>query len=119
MLSGTIDVSGQIHIPVDLIATHGEKQTLDALLDTGFTGSLGISRALARSLGWQLHGYVEAALASGLASLAVFIGEVIFDGQHRVVRAVEISSDDVIIGLMLLQDKRLLADFRTRVVLVE
>jgi hypothetical protein len=49
----------------------------------------------------------------------VFIGEVIFDGQHRVVRAVEISSDDVIIGLMLLQDKRLLADFRTRVVLVE
>ena len=49
MLSGTIDVSGQIHIPVDLIATHGEKQTLDALLDTGFTGSLGISRR------WRAH----------------------------------------------------------------
>ena len=72
MLSGTIDVSGQIHVPIDLIATHGEGRTLDALLDTGFTGSLGISRVLAHSLGWQLHGYVEAALASGLASLAVF-----------------------------------------------
>jgi predicted aspartyl protease len=119
MLSGSIDVSGQIHVPIDPIATHGERRTLDALLDTGFTVSLGIRGALARSLGWQLHGYVEAALASGLASLAVCIGEVIFDGQHRVVRSVEISSDDVIIGLMLLQDKCLLADFRTRVVLVE
>jgi hypothetical protein len=42
MLSGTIDVSGQIHVPIALIATHGERRTLDALLDTGFTGSLGI-----------------------------------------------------------------------------
>jgi predicted aspartyl protease len=119
MLSGTIDRSGQIYIPIDLITAYGDRRTLDALLDTGFTGSLAISRALAHALGWQLHGYVEAALASGSASLAVFIGEAIFDGQQRVARAVEISSDDVIIGLMLLQDKRLLADFRTRVVLVE
>ena len=119
MLSGTIDAVGQIHIPIELIAAHGERRALDALLDTGFTGSLGMRSALAQTLGWQLHGYVEAGLASGLASLAVFIGEVIFDGQHQVVRAVEITSDDVIIGLALLRDKRLLADFRTRVVHLE
>jgi predicted aspartyl protease len=119
MLSGTIDTVGQIHIPIELIATHGARRTLDALLDTGFTGSVGISGTLARMLGWQLHGYVEAVLASGSVSLAVFIGEVVFDGQHQMVRAVEITSDEVIIGLALLRDKRLLADFRTRVVGIE
>jgi len=119
MLAGTIDAVGQIHIPIELTDTHGVRRTLDALLDTGFTGSLGISGALARMLGWQLHGYVEAALASGAVSLAAFIGEVVFDGQRQVVRAVEITSDEVIIGLALLRDKRLLADFRTRVVSIE
>jgi predicted aspartyl protease len=119
MLSGIIDAVGQLYIPIELIATHGARRTLDALLDTGFTGSLGISGVLARMLRWQLHGYVEATLASGSISLAVFIGEVIFDGQHQVVRAVEITSDEVIIGLALLRDKRLLADFQTRVVSIE
>jgi predicted aspartyl protease len=119
MLSGTIDVVGQIHIPIDLMTIRGERRTRDAVLDTGFTGSLGISSALAHALEWQLHGYVEAALASGSVSLAVFIGEVIFDGQRQIVRAVEITSDELLLGLALLQNKRLLADFRTRVVLLE
>lgn len=119
MLSGTIDAVGQIHIPIELINRRGERRTRDALLDTGFTGSLGISSALARALEWQLHGYVEAALASGSVSLTVFIGEVSFDGQRQVVRAVEITSDEILIGLALLQNKRLLADFRTRAVVIE
>ena len=70
-------------------------------------------------LGWQLHGYVEAALASGTESLPVYIGQVVFDGQYQVVRAIVITSDEVIIGLSLRRDKRLLADFRTGDVIIE
>jgi hypothetical protein len=49
----------------------------------------------------------------------VLIGQVIFDGRRQVVRAIVITSDEVIIGLSLLRDKRLLADFRTGDVTIE
>jgi hypothetical protein len=49
----------------------------------------------------------------------LFIGEVVFDGRRQLVRAVTITSDDVIVGLSLLRGKRLLADFRTGVVTIE
>jgi predicted aspartyl protease len=113
MLQGTIDTVGQVYIPIELIMADGGRSMFAALLDTGFTGSIGIREELLPALGWQQHGYVEADLASGTESLPVFIGQVIFDGRHRVVRAIVITSDDVILGLALLRDKRLLADFRT------
>ena len=119
MLQGTIDAVGKIHVPIEFITANGGRSTFAALVDTGFTGSIGIRGALLPALGWQRHGYVEAALASGTESLPVRIGEVIFDGQRQVVRTIVITSDDVIIGLSLLRDKRLLADFRTGDVTIE
>ena len=119
MLQGTIDPLGQIRVPIELIAADGAGSTLEALLDTGFTGSLGIREELVRMLGWQPHGYVEASLASGSAALSLFLGEVVFDGRRQRIRAVTITSDDVIVGLSLLREKRLLADFRAGVVTIE
>lgn len=119
MLRGTIDAAGQIRVPIELIAADGRRSTLEAVLDTGFTGSIGIRGELVPALGWQPHGYVEAALASGSESLRVFVGEVIFDGRLQVVRAVEITSDDIVVGLSLLREKRLLVDFRTGEVTIE
>jgi predicted aspartyl protease len=119
MLQGTIDAVGQIHVPIELIMADGGRSTFAALVDTGFTGSIGIRGALLPTLGWQRHGYVEAALASGTESLPVLIGQVIFDGRHQAVRAIVITSDEVIIGLSLLRDKRLFADFRTGDVTIE
>ena len=119
MLQGSIDAVGQIYVPIELITADGGRSTFAALLDTGFTGSIGLRGALPPTLGWQLHGYVEAALASGTESLQVYIGHVVFDGQYQVVRAIVITSDEVIIGLSLLRHKRLLADFRTGDVTIE
>jgi predicted aspartyl protease len=119
MLQGTIDTVGQIHVSIELITAHGERLTFAALLDTGFTGSIGVRGALLPALGWQQHGYVEADLASGTETLPVLIGQVVFDGRHQVVRAIVITSDDVIIGLALLRDKRLLVDFRSGDVTIE
>ena len=73
MLRGAIDTLGQIRVPIELIAAEGARSTLEALLDTGFTGSIGISGELAPTLGWQPHGYVEASLASGSAALGLFL----------------------------------------------
>jgi predicted aspartyl protease len=119
MIRGAIDALGQIRVPIELIAADGAGSTLEALLDTGFTGSLGMREELARTLGWRPHGYVEAALASGSAALNLFLGEVVFDGRRQLVRAVTITSDDIIVGLSLLRDKRLLADFQTGIVTIE
>ena len=49
----------------------------------------------------------------------MLIGQDVFDGLQQVVRAIVITSDDVIIGLALLRNKRLLADFRTGDVTIE
>jgi hypothetical protein len=46
MLQGSIDAVGQIHVPIELIMADGGRSTFTALLDTGFTGSIGIRRAL-------------------------------------------------------------------------
>jgi predicted aspartyl protease len=119
MIRGAIDALGQIRVPIELVAANGAGSTLEALLDTGFTGSIGIREELARTLGWRPHGYVEASLASGSAALGVVLGEVVFDGRRQLVRAVTITSDDVILGLSLLRDKRLLADFWTGMVTIE
>jgi predicted aspartyl protease len=119
MLQGTIDAVGQIYVPIELITADGGRATFAALVDTGFTGSIGIRGALLPALGWQRHGYVAAALASGTESLPVLIGQVVFDGRPQVVRAIAITSDDVIIGLSLLRDKRFLADFRSGDVTIE
>ncbi len=96
-----MDAIGQIFVPIELIAADGRRSTREALLDTGYTGSLGIRESLLSTLGWPLHGYVEAALASGSEPLQVFLGQVIFDGRRQVVRAVMITSDDIIVGLSL------------------
>jgi hypothetical protein len=40
----------------------------------------------------------------------VALGEVVFDGRRQLVRAVTITSDDVIVSLSLLREKRLFAD---------
>ncbi|MGH8056589.1 MAG: hypothetical protein ACREOH_05055 [Candidatus Entotheonellia bacterium] len=119
MLRGAIDVMGQIQVPIELMATDGERLPLEALVDTGFTGTIGIRDGLVHTLGWEADGFVEAALARGSVDLPVFIGEIIFDGQRQVVRAIVITSDDIIVGLALLCDKRLLADFRTGEVTVD
>jgi hypothetical protein len=42
MLQGAIDAVGQIRVPIELIAVDGTRLTLEALLDTSFTGSIGI-----------------------------------------------------------------------------
>ena len=119
MIRGAIDALGQIRVPIELIAAGGAGSTLEAVLDSGFTGSLGLREELARTLGWRPPGYVEAALASGSAALSLFLGEVVCDGRRQLVRAVTISSDDIIVGLSLLRDKRLPADFQTGGVTVE
>ena len=119
MLRGTIDAVGQIYLPIELIPASGGRATFQALLDTGFTGSIGIRRALATIVQWQPHGYVEAALAHGSEALQLMLGQVIFDGRQQRVRAVMITSDDLIIGLSLLRDKRLVVDFRTGEVALE
>jgi predicted aspartyl protease len=104
--------------PIGLIASDGAGSTLEALLDTGFTGRLGLREELVRMLGSQPHGYVEASLASGAAALALFLGEVVFEGHRQRIRAVTITSNDVIVGLALLREKRFLADFRAGVVTI-
>ena len=110
MLQGTIDALGQIRVPIELVAADGAGSTFEALLDTGFTGSIGMREEFVRTLGWRPHGYVEASLASGSAALGVALDEVVFDGRRQRVRAVTITLDDVIVSLSLLRQKRLLVD---------
>jgi hypothetical protein len=72
-----------------------------------------------RTLGWRTHGDVEASLASGSAARGVTLGEVVCEGRHQRVRALTITSDDVIVGLSFWRGTRFLADVRIGVVSIE
>jgi predicted aspartyl protease len=119
MLQGAIDARGQSRVPIALIAADGAGSPFEARLDTGFTGSIGVREELLRTLGWRPHGDVEASLASGSAVRGMALGEVVLDGRHQRVRAVTITSDDVIAGLSLRRGTRFLADVRIGVVTIE
>ncbi|MEH2013354.1 hypothetical protein [Nostoc sp.] len=55
MISGKFGEIGELIFEIELIATDGEKFSLDVLLDTGFTtGLLVLDTQDAESLGWAL-----------------------------------------------------------------
>lgn len=89
------------------------------MLDTGFNGYLSVpAQVLARS-GWQLIGTEVYEIATGaLVEQEVYLGEIAFDGERRMVYAVATNAQDVLIGTKLLRTKVLTIDFRAQRVVI-
>lgn len=83
--------------------SQGIAHELDAVLDTGFSGALSLPRSLVAALGgvWQSHDRVV--LGDGReCQFHVFEVPIEWDGEHRLVSALE-SDCDPLIGMELIQ----------------
>ena len=84
MISGTVNARHEILIRVPVRDAAGQEQQVEAVLDTGFTGSLTLPSALIASLGlpWRSRG--NAVLANGnVEQFDIYAATVVWDGTPR------------------------------------
>jgi clan AA aspartic protease len=102
---------------VPLILHGPSTPRIAAVLDTGFSDYVCLSRANQKSMNLQPVGRMPYELADGsLVDEDVFLGEVTFDGQRQRVLVTLTDSTDSLIGTALLKDCSLRIDFVRRIV---
>ena len=102
MIIGVVNAQTEatIHLPVR--AADGREQQMEAILDTGFNGSLTLPPAMIAGLGlrWRTRGLVT--LANGTEDYCdIYAATVIWDGRPRNI-LVEAADTDPIVGMALL-----------------
>ena len=111
MIQGNFGESGQLYFEIDLIATDGSIVTIDALLDTGFTGTLAMDIQDIESLGWLYLDKQKMRTARGEVNFQVYEGVVCLDGQELTVPVLAGRQiTEVLIGLSWWSSRRLVLD---------
>ena len=110
MITGIVLKGSEPQVQVRVIGPRGEEE-LSALVDTGFTRHLTLSRSAIKSLGLQLRGARKATLADGqIVKLRLFHALAVWEGQTLAVQVAE-SDSDPLIGTALLRGCRMVAEF--------
>jgi clan AA aspartic protease len=102
MIIGVVNTHTEAIIRLPVRAADGREQEMEAVLDTGFNGSLTLSPAVIGSLGlrWRTRGLVM--LANGSEDHCdIYAATVIWDGRPRNI-LVEAADTDPLIGMALL-----------------
>ena len=99
-MRGVVEPSLEAVVPVRVRGPHGE-ETVDAVLDTGFSGWLSLPAFVVRRLGLEWARSGRAALADG----TVVDAEVEWHGAWRAV-AVDEADTDPLVGMHLLRGSR-------------
>jgi len=92
---------------VAVLGDYKNIKSVKAVIDTGYTGDLMLSRAIINELGLTLRGLQDAILGDGsLTMFEMYAGSVIWDGQIR--RAeINASETELLIGMGLLEEYKL------------
>jgi clan AA aspartic protease len=102
MITGVVNAQTEATIRLPVRAADGREQEIEAVLDTGFNGSLTLPPAVIAGLGlqWRTRGLVM--LANGTEHHCDIYGAtVIWDGRPRNI-LVEAADTDPLVGLALL-----------------
>ncbi len=111
MIQGNFGESGELYFEIDLIATDGSIVTIEALLDTGFTGTLAMDIQDIESLGWLYLDKQKMRTARGEVNFQVYEGVVCLDGQELTIPVLAGRQiTEVLIGLSWLETRRLVVD---------
>ncbi len=88
MIEGVVNAAYEPLVTLVVQGPSGESSRIEAVVDTGFTGFLTVTPALATDLGLILEGTSRATLADGSeVTFDVYDGAVLWDGQPRYVLA--------------------------------
>lgn len=103
MISGRVNHQREPVIRVSVRDQAGELVGFDAVVDTGFDGSLTLPATAIASLGLQWRGKAEAVLANGVIDECdVYAGKVEWDGATRNV-LVEAAETDPLVGMAMME----------------
>jgi len=105
--TGAFDANREAIIQIAVLGDYKNIKSVKAVIDTGYTGDLMLSRAIINELGLTLRGLQDAILGDGsLTMFEMYAGSVIWDGQIR--RAeINASETELLIGMGLLEEYKL------------
>ena len=84
MVTGTVNARYEMMIKLPVRNSTGQQQEIEAVLDSGFTGSLTLPPSLIASLGLPWRSRSSAILANGhVEQIDIHIGTIIWDGMPR------------------------------------
>ena len=110
MIEGRVNAKGEATIYLLLHGNAGEEQTVEAIIDTGFTSYLSLPAVLIDRLDLSWAGRGQALLADGsLHVFDMYIGTVMWDGQQRTIEVDEAETDPLA-GMGLLRGHSLRVD---------
>lgn len=110
-MQGYFGEKGELFFEIDLIPADGSVVTVQALLDTGFTGWLAMEIQDVESLEWLYIKKREMQTARGDAEFNLYEGRVSFDGQNLTIPVLAGTKiTEFLIGLPWLENRRLVVD---------
>ncbi len=112
MIQGVVNARIEATIRIRLRASDGSELDVEAVIDSGFTGSLALPAAVIAAIGLAQQSGGRAVLADGsVRQLDIYAAEVEWDGSWRSVMVAAVG-DEALVGM------RLLAGHELRVVVV-
>ena len=102
MISGIVNAEREAIIPLVLRGSSGTEITINAVVDTGFTGALTLPSHVVASLGLPWRGREQCELGDGEFQLFdVHAGNVLWDGRERQVE-VDVAETEPLVGMELI-----------------
>ena len=113
MITGMVR-AGEARVRLKIRGTRGREQEIDAIVDTGFTGSLTLSPALIAALGLRWQSLDRGTLADGSECLFdVYEAKVVWDRRTRRILINEADAEPLV-GMALLDGYELNIQVRPR-----
>ena len=110
MIEGIVNAAYEAVVTLPLRGQAGQERDIEAVIDTGFTGFLTVTPALATALGLALEGTSRATLADGSeVTFDVYDVAVLWDDQTRYVLA-DAAETTPLVGMRLLDRHNLNID---------
>ena len=103
MISGAVNTQREAVVSVSLLDANGAEQTVEAVLDTGFTGELTLPAKLVDDLELEFFGSRSAVLGDGNEVLMdTYRGRVMWHGRPKRIMVLE-SEGGPLVGMELLE----------------
>lgn len=102
MITGVVNANHEATIQLIVRGAHGQQETIDAIIDTGFTGSLTLPTRLITALSLPWLGRQRAMLGDGsVRFFDVYLATMLWDGQVRTVET-DATDTEPLLGMYLL-----------------
>jgi clan AA aspartic protease len=110
MMNAIVDQNCEAKLRLVVSNESKQRQVIDAVIDTGFTGFLTLPLTVINSLNLRLYSREEGTLGDGSTCIFdVYSGLVIWDGEYRYID-VNAAETDPLVGMSLLYGYRMQLD---------